>query len=59
MDCTFVGTEFRNAKLTSADLRLCQLGKIALHDMARDMKGAIISTTQAADLLQDFGLVVA
>lgn len=58
-ECSFINTEFRGAKMASADFRESRLGKSPLHDMARDMKGAIISGAQAADILQDYGLVVA
>ncbi len=58
-ECSFINTEFRGAKMASADFRESRLGKSPLHDMARDMKGAIISNAQAAEILQDYGLVVA
>ncbi|WP_456389317.1 pentapeptide repeat-containing protein [Profundibacter sp.] len=57
--CSFINTEFRGAKMASADFRDSRLGKSPLHDMARDMKGAIISGAQAAEILQDYGLIVA
>ena len=58
-ECSFINTEFRGAKMASADFRDSRLGKSPLHDMARDMRGAIISNAQAAEILQDYGLVVA
>lgn len=58
-DCTFVGTELRAAKLISTDLRESRLGDLSLHDVMRDMQGAILSPKQAADLLFTCGIIVA
>lgn len=57
-DCILLDATFSRAKFQNADLRGADLGNLSLSQAARDLKGAIISKTQAATFLQDFGLRV-
>lgn len=56
-ECRLNRAIIRSAKFDGADLRGCDLGDIQLKD-ATTLKGAVISKTQASELLRAYGLVV-
>ena len=55
--CSLRDASLKDAQFKGADLRSCDLGQIEMTD-APTFKGAIISKTQAADLLRGFGMKV-
>lgn len=56
-NCSLRDTYFNNCRFEGADLRGADLGDIKLFDLSR-FKGAIISQSQATDLLSQIGLIV-
>jgi uncharacterized protein YjbI with pentapeptide repeats len=51
------GATLRLSKFKGADLRGCDLGSLSFQDAAV-LKGAIISKSQATDILSGIGLLV-